>query len=519
MEHASAPHAPRDAGLVCHSSSGGRRLPRRHAAALWRGTSAREFRTARHRLLCTGRIEPRDGVPTSRPGARALSRLRRDRSCRAQARRKPAGAPKRGRVRHTGCPRTEPGVRVGLIVECAATFVCEEVAALRSLGVEVALASAFRPGPGWGAAFGDEVAYPRAGRGAWAARALHDGFRSGPRLADLVRCALAERAPLRLVALAANLARRARRERWQHVHASFATYPAWLAWATAHLARLPFSFTAHAYDVQEPRPWLARVAREAAFVRAISIETAARVHAAAGSAARVRVGYLGVDVERFRPGDDRADPPEILTVARLVPKKGIEVLIEAVRLLTRGEGAREGAARFRVHLLGDGPLHAACAARSRALGLHEVIFFHGAATPAQVALALQRATIFALPCVLAEGGTQHDGLPVALLEAMASGLPAVSTPVGGIPEALTDGENGVLVPPSDAHALAAALAMLLGDAGLCRRLGASARERVLRQFRGDAAAARLAAWMADARPSSSKKVPAGTCQWQAEAEA
>jgi glycosyltransferase involved in cell wall biosynthesis len=95
----------------------------------------------------------------------------------------------------------------------------------------------------------------------------------------------------------------------------------------------------------------------------------------------------------------------------------------------------------------------------------------------------------------------------------------VSTPVGGIPEALTDGENGVLVPPSDAHALAAALAMLLGDAGLCRRLGASARERVLRQFRGDAAAARLAAWMADARPSSSKKVPAGTCQWQAEAEA
>jgi glycosyltransferase involved in cell wall biosynthesis len=389
-------------------------------------------------------------------------------------------------------------MRVGLIVECAAPFVYGEVAALRSVGVEVALASAFRPEADWRAAFGAEVGYPPAGRGAWAARALRAGITGGPRLAELIACAVTEQAPLRLVVLAAGLARRARREGWSHVHASFATYPAWLAWATAHLARLPFSFTAHAYDVQEPRPWLARLAAQAAFVRAISLETAARVRAAA-PAARVRVGHLGVDVERFRPGvGPTPHPPEILTVARFGPTKGIEVLIEAAGLLTRAFKTTPGG--FRVRILGEGPSRGACLAKARALGVDEVVSFEGAASQREVALALQRATIFALPCVSLRGGARHDGLPVALLEAMASALPVVSTAVGGIPEAVSDGHDGILVPSGDAPALAAALAMLLDDSALRRRLGTAARERVLRQFRADSAAARLAEWMADANP-------------------
>jgi glycosyltransferase involved in cell wall biosynthesis len=395
-------------------------------------------------------------------------------------------------------------MRVGLIVECAVPFVCNEVAALREAGVEVALASAFRPGLGWREAFGGEVGYPRPGRFGWAARALRDGVTGGPRLASVMQCALTEGAPPRLVALAANLARRARRENWRHVHASFATYPAWLAWATGRLARLPFSFTAHAYDVQEPRPWLPRVAREAAFVRAISLETATRVRASAGFAARVRVGHLGVDVERFRPGDHApADPPEIVTVARLGPTKGIEVLIEAARLLASGSRARDArGAAFRVRILGDGPLREACVSRTRALGLDETVCFDGAVTQAQVAIALRRATIFALPCVRTHGGARHDGLPVAVLEAMASALPVVSTPVGGIPEAIAHGTTGILVPPGDAHGLAASLAMLLSDGALRQRLGVAARARVLREFRGDTAAVRLATWMSDGKAGS-----------------
>jgi len=392
-------------------------------------------------------------------------------------------------------------MRVGLLVECAAPFVCDEVAALRRAGIEVELAAAFRPGLGWSEAFGGEVGYPRPGRFAWAARALRDGLAGGSRLASVMQCAAREGAPPRLVALAANLARRAQREDWRHVHASFATYPAWLAWATGHLARLPFSFTAHAYDVQQPRPWLPRIAREAAFVRAISLETATRVRATAGLAARVRVGHLGVDVERFCPGDHTpADPPEILAVARLGPTKGIEVLIQAARSLASGSWVRDArAAGFRVRILGDGPLREACASRVRALGLDEAVCFDGAVTPTQVASALRRATIFALPCVRTLGGARHDGLPVALLEAMASGLPVVSTPVGGIPEAIVHGETGILVPPGDAHGLAASLAMLLNDGALRQRLGAAARARVLREFRSDTAAARLATWMVEGK--------------------
>jgi glycosyltransferase involved in cell wall biosynthesis len=395
-------------------------------------------------------------------------------------------------------------MRVGLIVECAVSFVCEEVTALRRLGMEVALASVFRPGPDWGAAFGGEVGYPRRGRRAWASLALRSGLANGAQLTGLIGCALQEGVPLRLVALAGHLAQRARREHWAHVHASFATYPAWLAWATAHLARLPFSFTAHAYDVQEPRPWLARVSTQAAFVRAISMETAARVRAAAGSAARVRVGHLGVDVERFSPGEGpAADPPEILSVARVGPTKGIDVLIAAAGLLVHRPLAVDvPPRRFLVRVLGDGPSRAACLAQARALGLHERVCFDGPGTPAQVARALRRATIFALPCVRVRGGARHDGLPVALLEAMASALPVVSTPVGGIPEAIRDGDEGILIPCRDAHALAATLARLLDDADLRRRLGTAARARVLREFRGDTAAARLATWITAEKPGA-----------------
>jgi glycosyltransferase involved in cell wall biosynthesis len=389
-------------------------------------------------------------------------------------------------------------VRVGVIVECAATFVCDEVAALRAAGVDVAVASAFRPAPDWEGAFGGAVAYPPKSRGRWVTRALRDGARAGARLAPVIHRAVSEGAPLRLSALAAGLARRARRERWSHVHASFATFPAWLAAATGRLARIPFSVTAHAYDVQEPRPWLPRVLDEAAFVRAICEDTAASLRALARSpeaAARVRVGYLGVDVQRFRPHEaPPSSPREILCVARLGPTKGIELLVDATAEMA-APSAR--VARFRVRILGDGPLRAALLRRIEERNLGEWVTLEGSATPDAVAAALRSATAFALPCVPVSGGARHDGLPVALLEAMASGLPVVSTPVGGIPEAILHDRNGLLVAPGDASALASALTTLLADAPLRRRLGVAARTTVLTRFRSDRAAARLAAWLAE----------------------
>lgn len=394
-------------------------------------------------------------------------------------------------------------MRIGVVVENEAPFVFDEVLALREIGVGVDVASVFRPLPRarWERVYEGDVAYPERGLAGWTRSAL-PGARAPGRALALVRAARREGAPLRLALLAATLAERARSQGWTHVHASFATYPAWVAWATGQLADLPFSFTGHAYDVQDPRPWLARLVGEARFVRAISEETALRLRRVAGAdaAVRVRVGHLGVDVERFRPGPPavRRDPPEILSVAQLGPTKGLEVLLDAAARL-----ASDGA-RFRVTILGEGPMRSALEARIHALGVADRVRLAGAASRDAVRRALARASVFALPCTVV-GGRRHDGLPVALLEAMAAGLPVVSTPVGGIPEAVIDGACGRLVPPGDAAALAAALSALLRDPATRARLGAAARKRVVERFRREDAARRLAVWIAEGAAPAARK--------------
>jgi glycosyltransferase involved in cell wall biosynthesis len=390
-------------------------------------------------------------------------------------------------------------VKLAMLVENDAPFVFEEVAALRDAGLQVEVASVFRPTPAdrWVRHYGSPVDYPASGLSGWATRSLRDGVATPLRIARIARTAREEGAPLRLVALAAGLARRARAEGWHHFHGSFATFPAWTAWAAATLADLPFSFTGHAYDLQYPRPWLSRLIGEASFVRAISREGASRLGALvarAGDRDRVRVGYLGVDVERFRPGGTRAPgPPEIVAIARLFPKKGLEILIEAAAELARGPRP------FRVRVLGDGPLRADLEARVRALGVQDRVRLEGTVSRAGAARALAGATLFALPCTVV-GGVCQDGLPVAILEAMAAGLPVVTTPVGGISEAIVSGENGRLVQPEDSRALRLAIAELLDDPALRARLGAAARKTVLRRFQLRDSAARLAAWIADAPP-------------------
>ena len=385
-------------------------------------------------------------------------------------------------------------MKLAMLVENDAPFVFEEVAALRDAGLQVEVASVFRPTPAdrWVRHYGSPVDYPASGLSGWATRSLRDGVAAPLRIARIARTAREEGAPLRLVALAAALARRARAEGWHHFHGSFATFPAWTAWAAARLADLPFSFTGHAYDVQEPRPWLSRLIGEASFVRAISREGASRLGGLVARAAdrdRVRVGYLGVDAARFHPGRRRAPgPPEIVAVARLGPTKGLEILIDAAAELARAPRP------FRVRILGAGPLRADLEARARALGVEDRVRLEGAVSRDEVARALAGATLFALPCTVV-GEERHDGLPVAILEAMAAGLPVVATPVGGIPEAIVSGENGRLVQPEDSQALRLALAELLDDHALRARLGAAARQTVLERFQLRDCAARLAAWI------------------------
>jgi glycosyltransferase involved in cell wall biosynthesis len=183
----------------------------------------------------------------------------------------------------------------------------------------------------------------------------------------------------------------------------------------------------------------------------------------------------GIDLERFRPGPARearaalgleAQGPWVGIVATLRSWKGHRYLLEAFA------GLADRAARLVV--VGDGPQREPLEALARELGLGDRVRFVG--NQADVAPWLQALDLFCLPSYA------NEGVPQALMQAMACGLPVVSTPVGSIGEIVEDGRTGRLVAPADAAALREAIEGLLGDDGLRRELGARAREAALRRF-------------------------------------
>jgi colanic acid/amylovoran biosynthesis glycosyltransferase len=197
------------------------------------------------------------------------------------------------------------------------------------------------------------------------------------------------------------------------------------------------------------------------------------------SMARVAVHHLGVDLARVPRWRGHAGGPfSILFVGRMVEKKGFRQLVAAVaRLKTRGRDVR-------VDAVGGGPEEADLSATVEAAGLGGTITLHGA-KPHDFVLGLMRdCDCLALPSVTAADGDQ-EGIPVTLMEAMACGLPVVSTYHSGIPELVTDGETGLLVPERDVAALAGAIERLMTEEGLARRLADRARRFVAAEFNAD----------------------------------
>jgi glycosyltransferase involved in cell wall biosynthesis len=208
---------------------------------------------------------------------------------------------------------------------------------------------------------------------------------------------------------------------------------------------------------------------------------------------KVVVIHCGIDPARFRPAAcgelDRAPrgpvPFRVVCVGRLRAVKGQGVLLGACRLL-----AARGIA-VECHLVGDGPDRAALEERVRASGLDGRVRFHGWRTPAEVAVLLRAADVAAAPSVPSPDG-QLEGTPVAIMEAMATGLPVVASRLTGIPELVDDGVTGLLTHPGDPVALASALERLWRDPTERARLGEAGRLRVEQEFELSASAAALA---------------------------
>ena len=211
----------------------------------------------------------------------------------------------------------------------------------------------------------------------------------------------------------------------------------------------------------------------ATFVATVSEANRAYLSGILGAeAARVVVVPNSVDERRFAPVDQR-DGDRVVTVGRLIEKKGIGDLVAAcARLHDQGQGVR-------LEVIGDGPLRPHLEQAAAASGLD--VAFLGALPHEEILARVAGATIFCLPCVVAGTG-DRDGLPTAVLEAMVLGVPVVTTAVNGLADAVVDGESGLTVPERDPIALAAALARLLGDPALADRLGANGRRRVEEHF-------------------------------------
>jgi glycosyltransferase involved in cell wall biosynthesis len=220
-----------------------------------------------------------------------------------------------------------------------------------------------------------------------------------------------------------------------------------------------------------------------------------------GAAGDVRRLYNGIDLDAFTPAPHvERDPALILSVGRLVEKKGFEDLIRACALL------RQAGVEARCEIIGAGERREALQALIDTLDLGQQVRLVGPKPQDEVMAAYRRAAVFALPCVVAEDGNR-DGLPTVLLEAMASGLPVVSTNLVGVPEIVDDGVNGLLVEPGDVAGLAAQLARLLRDAGLRHRLGEAGRRKVAERFDVRQNVAQLHNWLAGAASGNGHRPP------------
>jgi glycosyltransferase involved in cell wall biosynthesis len=295
--------------------------------------------------------------------------------------------------------------------------------------------------------------------------------------------------PPRLFFQAGYLADILSREPADHLHAHFASTPARVTNLAHRLTGIPYTFTAHAKDIYLSDPEAFRVKLEAAR----AVVTCTRYNRAFlskryGSSCdgKVHCIYHGLDTSqfKFRPRQPEDGEPEVLSVARLVEKKGLEDLIAAADILRRrGRG-------FRLEIIGSGPQRETLKAQAKQMGLADRVRLAGAQAHDVVCLAYQRASVFALPCVVASNG-DRDGIPNVLLEAMASGVPVVSTPVSGIPELIEAGVNGLLVPPHDPKSLADAIEKLLVSRELCERLARAARAKLEASFSLEASAKQL----------------------------
>ena len=395
---------------------------------------------------------------------------------------------------------SRPKESVGYVVRkfpvLSETFILNEILALEAMGLKVEI---FSLGPTRDPRFHEGVCRLKASvhylPGPMEPRALlryarRQAARSPRRYRKQLLKVIAARRPSLVWRFlqASWVADRARKLGVRHLHAHFANRSATVAQQAAELLGIPFSFTAHAFDIYRDADHkvIARKMGDARFTATVSDYNVRFLKSLVnGHPARIELVRNGIDMTRFSP--PRETPPgpfRILTVARLVEKKGIPILVQACCYL------KERGLEFRCDIIGKGALRADLERMIRDLGLIESVRLLGPLPQQEIIAHYHAAHLLALPCIVGSDGNR-DGLPVSIIEALACGVPVISTPVTGIPEVVRHEENGLLVPEGDAIALADAIERVMSDAELRERLRCSARPSVESVFDESRTAARL----------------------------
>ena len=366
------------------------------------------------------------------------------------------------------------------------TFIDREVQALRARGCEVLTVTVRTPDPnGIAGGFQKEEAkrVHRLLASAWnpltAARAMVAAMMHPARFVSMLRLAIAARpsggATLQLrhaayVAEAILLAEFLRRHGVVHVHNHLGDSSGTVTMLAAHQAGLPFSMTLHGPEVfAAPEVWRldVKIARACATIcissdgrtKALRLCSEAHHH-------KVVVIPCGVTPGAYAPAPQRRRGHRLLFIGRLVPRKGLDVLIAAFAQV------RASAFDATLDIVGDGPERENLLSLVGEAGLAGSVRFLGVRDTVGVAAALSTADLLVVP-------SSSEGLPVVIMEAMASSLPVIASNIDGIPELVRDGETGILVPPCDSVRLADAIIRILGDPEMACRFGSAGREVII----------------------------------------
>lgn len=245
-----------------------------------------------------------------------------------------------------------------------------------------------------------------------------------------------------------------------HIHAHYATHPAFVAWVIHQLIGIPYSVTVHAHDIFVDKPMLATKLENATFIASISEFNRNYLTEWLGQWVKEKIHIVrcGIDPALYNqaPREKFTKQLDIISVGSLQPYKGFRFLVDACAVL------RDRGIPFRCRIVGGGDLFQVLKQAILKNNLGDRVILMGPRTQDEVPELLRTANCYVQPSIIMPSG-KMEGIPVALMEAMASGIPVIATSISGVPELVKAGETGLLVPPEDVNALADALVKVLDE--------------------------------------------------------